>query len=66
MSTLNPKERVFSAGSLVVMVNFDVKTLNESYLVIIGLSNDTILLSLVIQSGSLTPLNDKGSELLKL
>ena len=43
---LKPKKRAFLTGSLVAMVTYCVKITNESYLAIIFLSNDTILLSL--------------------
>ena len=43
---LKPKRRVFFTESLVAMVTYYVKIINESYSAIISLSNDTISLSL--------------------
>ena len=40
---LKQKYRVFLTGSLVTMVTYYVKIINESHLAMISLSNDTIL-----------------------
>ena len=45
---LNPKLRVFFTVSLVAMVTDYIKIINKTYLAIIHLSNDTILLSLSV------------------
>ena len=43
---LKPKCKVFFTGSLVAMVTYYVKIIKESYLAVILLSSDTILLTL--------------------